>query len=52
MKLRDDEPVPEGYENWQPRMGRGGKVISWIVLGMIVAGSALMVWQGVGQWFR
>ena len=52
MKLRDDDPAPEGYDTWQPRMGRGGKLVAWTVLVMIGLGTALMIWQGVGQWLR
>lgn len=51
MKLRDEQPAPEGCDTWQPRMGRGGKVIALVVLAMIAAGSALMLWQSASQWF-
>ncbi|MEO1237552.1 MAG: hypothetical protein AAFX76_12260 [Planctomycetota bacterium] len=46
-KLREEPPLPEGYESWSPRMGRGGKIAAWIILAMIVAGSVLMLWKGL-----
>ena len=45
MKLRDDDPAPEGYDTWRPKMGRGGKVMAWAILAGIALGSALMLWQ-------
>jgi len=51
MKLRDDSPPPEGYETWEPRMGRGGKFLAWVILATILLGSVLMLWIGVRQWF-
>lgn len=47
---RDEEPLPPGYESWQPRMGRGGKIMTWIILAFIAAGTALMAWQGFSRW--
>lgn len=49
-KLRDDDPPPPGYESWQPRMGRGGKFVAWVILAFILAGTALMAWQGFSRW--
>lgn len=51
MRLREETPPPEGYETWQPRMGRGGKLIAWVILVMILLGTALMFWQGFSRWF-
>lgn len=50
VKLRDNDPPPPGYESWQPRMGRGGKVVAWTILLFIALGTALMAWQGLGRW--
>ncbi len=50
MPLRDQHEPPEGYETWQPRMGRGGKLIAWGVLLVIFAGTALMLWQALRLW--
>ena len=52
MRLReDDPPAPAGYDTWQPRMGRGGKFVVWLILAMILVGSALMFVEGFGRWF-
>ena len=42
--------APEGYDTWRPRMGRGGRLLVWLILLMIAAGSALMAWQAVAAW--
>ncbi|MEM6458414.1 MAG: hypothetical protein AAF710_03375 [Planctomycetota bacterium] len=52
MKLRDDPPLPEGYESWRPRMGRGGRAVAWAILALIAGGTALMAYLGLAPWFR
>jgi TRAP-type mannitol/chloroaromatic compound transport system permease small subunit len=41
------DPPPEGYEQWQPKMGRGGKLLVYVILAFIALGTALMAWQGL-----
>lgn len=50
-RLRDEHPLPEGYESWSPRMGRGGKLFAWVILIVIGLGTALMAWEGFGRWW-
>ena len=46
--FHEAEPVaPEGYDTWRPRMGRGGRLLAWLILFMIGVGSALMAWQAL-----
>ena len=42
--------APEGYDTWRPCMGRGGRLLVWLILLMIAAGSGLMVWHAVAVW--
>ncbi len=47
----EPHPVaPEGYDTWSPRMGRGGRVVVWVILAMIAVGSGMMAWQAWAAW--